>query len=123
MNNGRAIRFSCLIATLLLGSTLLALAADKFRRLGDAAIKSTLSGKEITDDVHWTEQYMRDGSYRAWFMSKATKGTWRTEKGQLCIADGTPDAGCKEVWVSGSKVQFRFKDGRVMDGVLQKQHP
>ena len=58
-------------------------AADAFRKLGDAEIKATIAGMEITDDIHWTEQYLRDGTYKAWFMSQQPKGKWRAEGGQL----------------------------------------
>jgi len=98
-------------------------AADNFRKLSDSEIRSKLAHMEITDDVHWAEQYMRDGSFKGFDMGRATKGTWRAESGELCVDNGTPDSGCREVWISGNKIEFRQPDGFVLEGVLQKQQP
>ena len=64
-------------------------AADNFRKLSDSEIRSKLADMEITDDVHWAEQYMRDGSFKGFDMGRATKGTWRAESGELCVDNGT----------------------------------
>ena len=31
---------------------------------------------EITDGVHWAEQYMRDGTYKVFHLGKSSKGKW-----------------------------------------------
>ena len=98
-------------------------AADEFRKLSDSEIRSKLADMEITDDVHWAEQYMRDGSFKAFDMGRATKGTWRAQSDELCVDNGTPDSGCREVWISGNKIEFRQPDGFVLEGVLRKQQP
>src|SRR5262245_37928668 len=51
----------------------LGLAADNFRKLKDAEIKARLAGMEISDGVHWAEQYMRDGTYKAFHLGKPSK--------------------------------------------------
>jgi hypothetical protein len=58
-------------------------AADNFRKLSDNEIRSKLAGMEITDDVHWAEQYMRDGSFKGFDMGRATKGTWHAQNGEF----------------------------------------
>jgi hypothetical protein len=93
-------------------------AADSFRKLKDAEIKARLAGMEVTDGVHWAEQYMRDGTYRAFHMGKPTEGKWFVRGGELCLDDGKAEPNCREVWMSGSKVEFR---GTALEGVLQKQ--
>src|ERR1700694_2842597 len=100
-------------------------AAENFRKLKDAEIRARLAGMEITDGVHWAEQYMRDGTFKAFHMSKPSKGKWAAQNGELCLDDGTPDFGCKEVWMSGNKVEFRRPSSGLpaIDGVLQKQEP
>ena len=62
---------------------------------------------EITDGVHWAEQYMRDGTYKAFSMGKPHTGKWYVRNGELCLVEGKAEPECKEVWVSGSKVEFR----------------
>jgi hypothetical protein len=98
---------------LTLGVTLAspALAVESFRKLNDAEIRARLAGMETTDGVHWAEQYMRDGTFKMFFMGKLTQGKWSVRKGTLRLDDGKPDPepllGCKEVWLSRNKVEFR----------------
>ena len=98
-------------------------AADNFHKLGDADIRAKLSGMEITDGVHWAEQYMRDGTYRVFHMGKSSTGKWYARNGELCLVEGKREPECKEVWVSGSKVEFRGGASGLppLEGVLQKQ--
>jgi hypothetical protein len=98
-------------------------AADSFHMLGDAEIKAKLSGMEITDGVHWAEQYMRDGTYRVFHMGKSGTGKWYAHNGELCLVEGNGEPECKEVWVSGSKVEFRGGASGLppSEGVLQRQ--
>jgi len=78
---------------------------------------------EITDGVHWAEQYMRDRTFKAYHMGKPSKGKWNVRKGLLCLDYGKPGPECKEVWLSDSKVEFRDPGSGMpaVDGVLQKQ--
>ena len=96
----------------------LLLAADNFRKLKDAEIRARLAGMEVTDGVHWAEQYMRDGTYRAFHMAKPTRGKWYARNGELCLDSGKGEPDCREVWISGNKIEFR---GTGFEGVLQKQ--
>jgi hypothetical protein len=50
-----------------------------FRKLKDTEIKARLAGMEITDGVHWAEQYMRDGTYKAFHLGKPSKGKWQRQ--------------------------------------------
>jgi hypothetical protein len=94
------------------------LAADNFRKLNDAQIRARLAGMEITDGVHWAEQYMRDGTYKAYHLGKPSKGEWYAKDGELCLEDGKAEPDCREVWISGNKIEFR---GTGLEGVLQEQ--
>jgi hypothetical protein len=93
-------------------------AADTFRKLKDAEIKARLAGMEITDGVHWAEQYMRDGTYKAFHLGKPSKGKWFVRESELCMDDGKAEPDCREVWISGNKIEFR---GTGLEGVLQAQ--
>jgi hypothetical protein len=114
-----------LAVALVVGFARPGIAADNYRKLKDVEIKAKLAGMETTDQVHWTEHFMRDGTYRVWAMGKPRVGKWRTDKGKLCVDDGTPNPEeCEEVWLSGNKIQFRLDDGFVArEGVLQSQRP
>src|SRR5262249_32921205 len=78
----------------------LGFAADNFHKLRDAEIKARLAGMEITDGVHWAEQYMRDGTYKAFHLGKPSKGKWFVRDGELCLDEGKGEPDCREVWIS-----------------------
>ena len=100
------------------------LAEDSYRKLKDAEIKARLAGMETTDEVHWAEQYMRDGTFKSFSMGKVRSGKWWVQNGELCLDDGTPDLGCREVWLSGNKVEFRSPGSSLaLEAILQKQEP
>jgi hypothetical protein len=109
----------CAALALVLGSVgAPGFAADIFRKLKDAEIKARLAGMEITDGVHWAEQYMRDGTFKAFHLGKPSKGKWFVRDGELCMDDGKAEPDCREVWISGNRIEFR---GTGLEGVLQAQ--
>jgi hypothetical protein len=107
------------------GTTVLATAADGFHKLTQTQIRARLAGKEITDGVHWAEQYMRDGTFKAFHMGKATAGRWSAHNGELCLELTTVERECKEVWLSGTNVEFRVPGSGLppFEGVLKRQEP
>lgn len=124
MRQSRAILLSAFGLAVGVMLALPSLATDNFRKLKGAEIKARLAGMETTDEVHWAEQYKRDGTFKMFSMGKVRKGKWSVRDGELCLDDGTPDLGCKEVWLSGSKVQFRSSGSALsLEGILQKQEP
>jgi hypothetical protein len=56
-------------------------------------------------------------------MGAAGKGTWKSEKGELCLTYGREGRRCYQVWVSGKNVQLRSEGRLPEDGVLQKPAP
>lgn len=112
-----------LVAGLLL--TLVQAKADDFRRLKAIEIRQHLVGMEVTDEVHRAEQYMKDGTYKAFHMGNPSKGKWFVRNGELCLDEGKGEPECKQVWLSGRAVQFRVPESGLppFEGVLQKQQP
>jgi hypothetical protein len=100
-------------------------AEERFLKLTPSQIKARLAGIEITDGVHWAEQYMRDGTFLAFHMGTPSKGKWYVRDGELCLDDGKNGPECKEVWLSSSKVEFRVPGSGLppFEGVLQRQEP
>jgi hypothetical protein len=47
-------------------------------------------------------------------MAKPSKGKWFVRGGELCLDDGKAEPNCREVRMSGSKVEFR---GTALEGV------
>jgi hypothetical protein len=115
----------CLLATAYFSVILApAFAAEKFRKFKEHEIRARLAGMEITDEAHWAELYNRNGTFTSWSMGKKSTGKWHVRGGELCLDDGKSPAECKEVWMSGNKVEFRRTEGGfAIEGVLKTQQP
>jgi hypothetical protein len=95
-------------------------AAENQKKLSGAEIRALLSGKQITDEVHWREVYERDGRLRSYAMGKKLIGKWFVHSDELCLDLPEPDGGCFEVSVSGKQVVMTPKGfGSPVDGILQ----
>jgi hypothetical protein len=99
--------------------------AEAYRKMSEGEIKAKVTGMEITDEAHFSEQYMRDGTVRIVTLGRRVVAKWTVKQGQLCIeAPRADDSRCAEVWVAGRKVQLRVPGDRVpYDVVIQKQQP
>jgi len=98
------------------------LAADKFQKQTGAQIQARFSGMEMSDDVHWRDRYERNGTISSISMGKSRTGAWRIEKNTLCVEFPKEQGGCYEVWLDGSKVEFRHEDSdlAILEGKLQR---
>jgi hypothetical protein len=62
-------------------------------------------------------------TFKIFSSGKVRSGKWSVRDGVLCPDDGTPDLGCKEVWLSGNKVQFRSPGSSlVIEGIPQNSN-
>lgn len=95
------------VALIMCGGPPQSLADDGFRRLSGAEIKRLVTGKTVTDDVHYTDYFKADGSYEGVFMNKRLTGAWKVKGAELCITRGPEPSQCDEFWRSGSKLQRR----------------
>jgi hypothetical protein len=98
-------------------------AAERFQKLSGSQISARFAGMEMSDDVHWRDRYEKSGTLASQSMGKSRSGTWRVDKNELCVEYGKDEGGCYEVWLAGTKVEFRRKDpdGSILEGTLQ--HP
>ncbi len=87
---------ACGVAFFLLGSS--ATAADDARRLSSAEIKRLVTGKAVTDEVHYTDRFQRGGKYEGVFMNKRHSGAWEVKDNLLCITRGTEPPNCDAFW-------------------------
>jgi hypothetical protein len=120
MNAKTVARFAVVGCALLAASTVLA--TETFRKLSGSQIHARLAGMEVTDEVHWRDYYLRDGSFKSRSMGLTRVGKWRVKDGELCLDLGDKtDSGCYEVWRSGTKVELRpTGSGQMVQGVLEK---
>ena len=93
-----------------------AAAGEAFRHLTAPEIRVRLVGKEVTDEVHWAYRFEGNGRLRVASLGRARDGRWRIKGDALCL-EADP---CVQVWLAGSRVEFRRGDGTLPDeGVLQ----
>jgi hypothetical protein len=97
-------------------------AAESFHKLTGAQIQARFAGMEMSDGVHVRDLFERNGTLKSLSMGKQRTGTWRIDKNALCIELGKDTGGCYQVWLSGTKVEFRRDglDGSLMEGTLQR---
>jgi hypothetical protein len=81
--------------------------ADDFRRLSNAQMQRLITGKIVTDDIHYTDHFKAGGSYEGVFMNKRSVGVWVIKDGQLCVTRNMETPQCDEFWKSGNKLERR----------------
>jgi hypothetical protein len=101
------------------------IAADKFRQLTAAQIKTMVIGKAITDDTHWSDHFYPDGTLKSLELGEPLRGTWRLEGSSLCIARrdkrGKKETECNEIWKSNERIEYRRFGTTAAEGVLRDQ--
>ncbi len=113
-----------LVLLTLLDATALATGEDGFRTLRQTPISAQLAGNEVTDGVHWADQYMRDGTCKAFHMSKATMG--RSVCPQRSVPRGRDNrTGMQESSTVGHKNRVSGPGSGLppFEGVLKEQQP
>ncbi|WP_165405307.1 hypothetical protein [Bradyrhizobium genosp. SA-3] len=95
-------------------------AAENLKKLSGAQIRAKLSGKEVTDEVHYRDVYEHDGTLRSYAMGSKKRGKWTIQGDDLCIDLPEPDGGCFEVTAAGKNVVLTPKGlGSPSDGIVQ----
>ncbi|WGS17370.1 MULTISPECIES: hypothetical protein [unclassified Bradyrhizobium] len=96
-------------------------AAEGLKKLSGAQIRAKLSGKEVTDEVHYRDVYERDGTFRSYAMGSKKRGKWTIQGDDLCIDLPEPDGGCFELTAAGKNVVLTPKGlGSPYDGIVQE---
>jgi len=109
---------SAILATIALGAS--AQVEEKFQKLTGAQIRAKFAGMELTDEVHWSDLYERNGTVLSSAMGRKRTGKWRVEKDQLCVEFENEFEKCYEVRLSGKKVELRGEGSLPSDGVLEQ---
>jgi hypothetical protein len=87
--------------------SLTSLVLGQERKLSSAEIKRLITGKAVTDEVHYTDYFRSGGVYEGVFMNKRSNGSWKVRDGQLCVIRGSDPETCDEFWRVGNKLQRR----------------
>ena len=95
---------------------------EAFKRLSAKEVRARMVGKVITDEAHWSDQLMPDGSLKSFDMGRAKAGSWKLDGNELCLTrkerKGTT-VDCFEVWMSKDQVELRRDGVTVVEGVLR----
>ncbi len=76
--------------------------AEDFRKLPGIEIKQLITGKVVSDDVHYSDRFKQDGAYEGVLMSEALRGRWKVDGDRLCVTLETAPPTCTELWQSGT---------------------
>ncbi len=88
-----------------------AFAEEKFETLKVAQIRARVIGKDITDGVHWSEYYRKDGTLISIDMGMKRTGIWKIQGDKLCKSkEKTKPLTCYEVWMSGNNISLRIHE-------------
>lgn len=96
--------------------------AQAFKRLSAKQIGANIVGKVITDEAHWSDRLLHDGTLKSFDLGHAKEGSWKLEGDDLCLtrrqrSGATTD--CFEVWVAKDRVELRRDGVTVVEGVLR----
>lgn len=86
-------------------------------------MREQVIGREVTDDAHWADRYLPTGGDEGHSLGKAYVGFWRIENDELCTTRQAkrPQDECFEIWVSGSRVEYRRGDVTFASGLLRSR--
>jgi hypothetical protein len=101
---------------------LCAFAADEFKQLSAAEIRSRVVGRVVTDEAHWSDHFRADGTIGSIDLGETVPARWRLQGNELCTTrryKTGSETGCVEVWMSGDKVEYRRDGVTVTWGVLR----
>jgi len=93
-------------------------AAEQFRKLSGKQIKSHIIGKQITDDVHWSETYRKGGTIMSVDMGTDSHGSWTIKQDKLCVEKSAVKE-CYEIWLKGDEVQMRTDGSENLTGFVR----
>lgn len=110
------------VASTILSVVTCAMAADaKYRRLSAVGIRTTIIGKVVTDDAHWADRFMPDGTVDSYELGNSRPASWVIERGELCITRKAkrPVKECFEIWINGTEVEYRRDGVSVISGAIR----
>ena len=113
------------ISLLLIGSVVgSAGAAESFRKLSAREINTRLSGHVVTDEAHWSDSFLADGTLKGLELGQLRLGTWTAKNGELCLTRKSRKrtlTECFEVWQSKDQIEYRRDGVTIMEGVLRRK--
>jgi hypothetical protein len=102
-------------ASLVMLAMAAARAEEPWQHLSDMAIRSALSGRELSGNSRFKHRYLADGQVEGMDSGRPFEGRWRVERDELCVARTMPQLNdeCYEVQRKGTEFRF-LQDGYVI---------
>ena len=94
----------------------------KLKRLGAKEIRAQIVGNVLTDGIHWSRHFQRNGTLASVDMGRKNIGRWKIEGDRLCLAiEVGEDFNCYEVLASGREVHLHVEDtGLDLEATIKK---
>jgi hypothetical protein len=83
----------------------------KFMRLTGESIETKVSGKVLTDEVHWRDYFRKDGALLSNSMGRKTTGKWQVRGNELCLTEEGVDT-CYQVGPRATRYPFDSKGSK-----------
>lgn len=96
-----------------------AIAGDYLRVSGPQA-RSRLSGRVLTDRVHWRFELLPGGRLRTVSLGRRAGGAWRVEKGLVCLTPPAEETTCYALWLAGSAARLEADGMTPLEGFLER---
>jgi hypothetical protein len=94
-----------------------------YKRIRGSAIQRLISGKELSDGVHWRYSFQPNGQLVEFAMSRRHDLRWRTNADELCWTSAGREE-CYEVWSSIKGVRLLpTQNGMPLDGQVSRSVP
>ena len=99
-----------------------ALTAETLKRLSATEVRARIIGRVITDEAHWSDRLLADGTMQSFDIGHPKSGSWRLDGDELCLIRKErkrTTTECFEVWVSKDQIELRRDGVTVVEGVLR----
>lgn len=94
--------------------------APSFHRVRGGAIGALLTGREFSDEVHFTILFEKGGVLRVFSTGRRREGAWRIEGDELCLDRSGDDHHCFEVWTAGNRLELRRDAAPPEEGIIRR---
>jgi hypothetical protein len=99
-------------------------AAESLKKLSAREINTRLSGRVVTDEAHWSDSFLPDGTLEGLELGQLRLGTWVVKNGELCLTRKSRKqtlTECFEVWQWQDHIEYRRDGVTIMKAVLRRK--
>ena len=94
--------------------------AGDYRRMAGPEARGRLSGRVLTDRVHWRFEFLPGGRLRTVSLGRRAEGAWRVEKRLVCLTPPTEETTCYALRISGTAARLEADGMPPLEGFLER---